>query len=340
MRMVIRMAIDIRLLEDGGTGSGNVDKFRYGAHSLDEIKITTPTQAITSKNLEHAKTMNVPSFDFGTKILEIIEKSPKDIISDPVYRNIRIGEIRKMINQNNDKLCFLVLRGEKSNPFSRVNCMVLIDFQIECGFTFIKGYFYRNKGAIKILKKYRDRMDEKHHLVPVLNENLDNSVFEEIYNAAYSDGAEIIMFLGKRPRINDDDFKTNMEFIRRNSEHQILRYVSSITKSYGGVVGSLLYNSVGFDVFSFRSRFGKTNGNMPTPQILREFKFVNLASENNAECVVTGRNLAQVVEEQMMEDPFVAIYIYNIVTLNNKFRTIAINYTPNELLVIIDGHES
>src|SRR5438309_8349 len=87
---------------------------RHGDFEIHGVRGQFPVQAITSTNLNHAKFLGVPNFNFRTEFLEIIEKFPNRILTEYEYRQKRISEISKIISQNPDKLCLLVLNGART----------------------------------------------------------------------------------------------------------------------------------------------------------------------------------------------------------------------------------
>lgn len=303
---------------------------RYGDYELGGIKGTLPTHAITSKHREYAKLMGKDSFDFGTNMIEIIEESLKRIVSEPVYRKERIHSIKAEINENKGMLCLLVFKREKSITITKSDNISLIDFQIECGFVFIKAYFSRPTTAISELIKYRKKMTEEHHLVPVLDENLKEDVFADLYTNIYNDEAELVAFLGRRPTMTDSIRRNNLRFIAERDSDQIIRLASFINKSSEKVVGSLARQVFGFDAFSFMSKSGGGGeGFIPQLQIYKELGFVDLTEDSNVKCVVTGNDLY--MEVTKYSEALAPIYIHDMVMINLEFLNLHKNYTKEEL---------
>ena len=114
---------------------------RYGTYNIMGVSGNFPNQAITSTNLNHAKFLGTSNFDFKTKFLEIVERHPDKIISDKEYRDRRQEIISKIIRQNSDKLCTLVISGAKSMSIPKDKNISLIKFQKDCGFKLIKAFF-------------------------------------------------------------------------------------------------------------------------------------------------------------------------------------------------------
>ncbi len=123
---------------------------RHGTYTINGIKGTVPVQAITSVNLQHAKDADIPDFDFGTNILEIIEPEPQRLIDDVKYRQKRIMEMKHDINNNPNKISLLAIKGIKSDfRINHSKNQFLINFQINCGFQLVKVFFKLNKKAKK-----------------------------------------------------------------------------------------------------------------------------------------------------------------------------------------------
>ena len=238
----------------------NRNGIRFGDFDIQGINGRFPVQAITSTNLNHATFLQVPNFNFRTNFLEIIVQHPKRVLSKNTHRQDRITDISKIIQQNPDKLCLALLHGAKTAiDMTREQNLSFIQFQIDCGFKLIKVFFKDGVNALANLQEYRSLIPEGRRLVIVLDENLEHGVFRDLYLNAIEHGDEIIGFLGREPNRNDDENRQNFQFIASRENDKIIRLVSSMPKSFGGVVGSLVYNWFGFDVYTFLPKFGPPN---------------------------------------------------------------------------------
>jgi len=128
---------------------------RYGDFEIHGIKGNFPSQAITSTNLNHAKYLAKPDLDFKTSFLEIIEKYPKKLFTNSEYRKQRITKISQIIRQNPNKLSLLVLNGARTLRITKEDNLLLIKFQIECGFKLIKVFFKNVRNASDNVKEFR-----------------------------------------------------------------------------------------------------------------------------------------------------------------------------------------
>lgn len=315
----------------------NIKGIRYGDFEIQGIKGRFPVQAITSTNFGHAKFFHQPNFDFKTTFHEIFEVYPDKILKKPEYRKSRAVEISKIIEQNADKLCLLVLNRTKEKPITRMQNHTLINFQIACGFKLIKAFFMDETNALKNSREYRNMMPLGSSLVVVLDENLDPSIFKDLYNDAYKiHKDQVIGFLGREPSEKNENNKLNFIFLRKRKKDRVIRLVSLIRKSMGGVVGSLIYHLQGLDVYSFAQRFGPPNVPIVELQALQGFRYVPLTKNTNCICVITGTNLYDSsLSFKAREKSSLPINVHNIVRLNEEFENIQKKYTRRELEVIV-----
>ena len=311
------------------------DGMRSGSFDINGIKGIIPTQAITSTNLNHAKLMNDPTFDFKTKILEIVERCPDNLIHDKTYRKKRISEVKDMIKSNSDKLCFLALNGVKTHELSKSDNISLIDFQIQCGFIFIKAYFIAKRSSVTDLAYYKNKIPKNKYLMAILDEKLHHGEFKKLYIRIYKSGSDIIGFLGRTPTRFNKNIKLNLKFIGSRNDDQILRFTSFIEKSSKNISNPLVYHLFGFDIFSFRTVYGNQNIPLSNLTVCDQFKIIPLTSSSKLQCTVTKQNLYKVAKNYMQyKKSTVPISIYNIVLLNNEFRILGKKYTRKQLEVI------
>lgn len=309
---------------------------RSGTFDINGIKGTFPTQAITSTNLNHAKLMHDPAFDFKTKILEIIEKYPGKIIHDQTYRKKRISEVKEIIKNNSDKLCFLALNGIKTYGISKSGNISLIDFQIQCGFIFIKAYFIEKVSSVNDLIYYKNKIPKNKYLMPILDEKLSHFNFEKLYVMTYRLGYDIIGFLGRTPTRLNKNIRLNLKFLGSRDDDQFLRFTSFIEKSSKKISNPLLYHLFGFDIFSFRTSYGTPNISFSELTVCDQFKIVPLKSSSKLQCAVTNQNLYKIAKDYLQSKKSTApISIYNIVLLNEEFRILGKKYTRKQLEIIV-----
>jgi len=309
---------------------------RHGTYNIMGVSGSFPNQAITSTNLNHAKFLGSSSFDFKTKFLEIVERYPNQIILDKDYRNRRQKIISKIINQNPDKLCTLVISGAKSMSIPKDKNISLIEFQKECGFKLIKAFFKTTRNTLENFREYIKLIPKDSKIVPVLDENLDNSIFKALYSNALSRGLEIIGFFGREPKPTNEDNKLNLQYISSREGDQVIRLVSSIKKSFGGIVSSLTYQIYGFDVYSFITRFG--NPNIPVVELkaLNGFYFEPLTYTSGLTCVVTKKNLRTAANQYLKEKrSSVPVSIHDIRKLNEEFAKFPEKYSKEQLEKIV-----
>ncbi len=324
----------------------NAGGIRYGTFDIGGVGGTFPTQAITSTNLNHAETMDQSGFDFGTKILEIIESDPQKIISNLSNRTEQISKIKKTIEENPDKLCLLSLNGIKTKGLLKLSNIDLIDFQIECGFNFIKAYLTKDGANSDDLSRYNDRIPKKCHLVPILDERIPSESFKKLYFDVLKSNSGIIGFLGNTPNKSQKNIKINFDFIRSRDNDRVLRLASCIEKkAKGEVVNSLIYKLYGFDVFSFRTiankGFWKQKPKHSELTVFNRFKFTPLRRDMNLKCAVTNMNLYDVVQKyKNSKYPSAPAAIYNIATLNKELKILHEKYTRKQLETIAQNRLS
>ena len=296
-----------------------------------------PVQAITSTNLNHSTFLRVPNFNFRTKFLEIIVQYPKRVLSSPTHRQERINDISEIIQQNPDKLCLALIHGSKTAlDMTLEQNLSFIQFQIDCGFKLIKVFFKDGVNALTNLQEYRSSIPDGRKLVMVLDENLEHVTFRELYLNAIDHGDEIIGFLGREPDRNDDENRQNFQFISSRENDKIIRLVTSISKSFGGIVGSLVYNWFGFDVYTFLPKFGPPNPKASELKALNVFSFQPLRSNSNLTCVVRGTNLYNSSRLSALENrSSVPVSVHDIVRLNMQLEALQDNYTRQLIEIIV-----
>jgi hypothetical protein len=318
----------------------NKNGIRYGSFEIHGIKGRFPVQAITSTNLNHATLLNSPNLDFKTSFLEIIEKYPKRVITDHDYRKDRIEKISKIIEQNPNKLCFLILRGIRNTVrMTKERNLSMIDFQVECGFKLIKVFFSSTRKALENSREYRSLIPADKTLVMVLDESLPNLTFKTLYIEALRHRDKIIGFFGREPKETNEDNKLNFQFIGSRERDRIIRFTSFTRKRFGKFTSSLVYHLFGFDAYSFLTRFGPPNKPLPELFALNGFTFEQLTSNTSLVCVVTGSNLHTSSKRfESEKKSSVPVSVHDIVNLNEEFEFIQNRYTREELELLVKDY--
>jgi hypothetical protein len=305
---------------------------RFGTFDIGGIQGRFPVQAITSTNLNHARDMGIPNFNFRTNILEIVERSPNRILQDDAYRRRRIRAISEIMNQNPDKLCLLVLHRGRTIRIDRDANLVFIQFQIDCGFKIIKAFFKHGRNALHNLNEYRRSLPQDRSLMIVLDETFSPVIFQALYLNAYNHGDQMIGFLGREPKRDNNNIRLNLLFLKSRNNDKIIRLVSFTNKGFRGIVSSLIFHLFGFDVYSFWTRFGNQNRSPTELNVLNEFSYQPLTQTSNFVCAVTGTSLytsSRRMEAQGKSS--VPVSIHNIVRLNQLFEVIQDRYTRSQL---------
>lgn len=312
---------------------------RYGDFRIDGVVGKMPNQAMTSTNWNHAIYAKVPSFDFKTSVLVVIEKDPKRLLSDIGYLRRRVKVVRDTLAKNTDKICILELNGSKSMKITKDVNVALIKFQILCGFKFIVTFFKYVRNAEANMKSYLGMMPSGTTLVPAVDLNLDHDTFKLLYELSVKHKLPIIAFLGRKlsKSKSNRDNQLNFMFVSRRKDDRIIRLVLSISKSDDGIVSSLVYRWFGFDVFSFRTRYGNPNIPEFKLQALKNLRFVQLENNRDLTCVLTGNSLVEssLDFERRIRKSSLPVSIHDIVRLNEELETLHDRYTEQELAVLL-----
>lgn len=318
----------------------NKNGVRYGTYDLYGIKGHFPTQAITSTNLNHAKSLRTPNLDFKTNFLEIIEKSPYDIIKNSDYREKRIKKISGIIKDNPDKICLLILRGiRNATRMTKERNLTIIDFQIKCGFKFIKAFFSSSRKALDNSREYRKLIPQGNSLVMVIDENLPNFTFKSLYIEALKHRDKVVGFFGREPKITNEDNKLNFQFIASRERDRIIRLTSFTKKRFGKLSSSLLYHLFGFDAYSFLTRFGPPNKPITELFALNGFTYELLDKNTSLVCAVTGSNLFTSVKQfEAEEKSSLPASVHDIIRLNEVFEILQNRYTRKELELLVKDY--
>ena len=307
------------------------DNLRYGSFKILDITGKVPLQIMTSLNLEHANDADHPNFNFNTNILEITEMDPSRLDNE-AYQNKRIGEIKQIIKDHPDKLCFLGIKGLKSNfRINKERNEFLIQFQIDCGFKLIHVYFKNIKNAKDDLIYFRNSVQsKKKYFVACVDEKLPTTTFESLYSNCLESKDEIISFFGRRPNSENID---NFNFIKTRINDNILRFSLSISKSNQDMANSIMYNVLGFDCFSFSRRI-PTDIGFGGLVALNGLYFDTLTKDTELVCVLTGENLYDSTQrfKKHQNSEYLPIYIHDMVRLNQLLKELHVIYTNKELV--------
>lgn len=307
------------------------DGLRYGSFEILHIHDKIPLQVMTTQNLKHAVDADCPDFNFNTKILEIIEMEPLKL-DDKIYRNKRIDEIKQIIKDHPDKLCFLGIKGLKSNfTINRERNEFLVQFQIDCGFKLIYVYFKNIKNANDDLIYFRNLVQsKKKFFVACLDEKLRSDVFESLYLDCLKTKDEIISFFGRRTNLKNI---YNFNFIKGRLNDNVLRFSLSISKSNRSMANSVMYNVLGFDCFSFPQRI-PTGIRFGRLVALDGLHFDTLNKDTKLTCVLTGDNLYDSTRtfKERQDSEYLPIYLHDMVRLNELLKKLHVIYTNRKLV--------
>ena len=303
---------------------------RHGTFSINGIKGSIPSQAITQINLDHAEQADEPNLDFGTKFLELLEIEP-DKLNNKNYRKNIVKEFRQIIKKHHDKLCLLGIKGLKSGfGVDKEKNEFLIKFQIECGFKLIKVFFRHNEKTLDDFKYFRNLIQtKKKTFVACIDENMSSEIFELFYSECLNQD-DIVSFFGRRPNPDNVD---NFDFIKNSPNDNIIRFSTSISKTNKNMSNSVIYNIAGFDCFSFSHRkpYKSPYGKLAA---LEGLYFNTLTADTPLICVLTGENLYTASQKfkENQDFEYLPIYIHDMVRLNDLLRELHVLYTRRTLI--------
>jgi hypothetical protein len=327
---------------------------RTGKFKVGNIEGNVPSQAMVHPtNFNYMNAVGNQSIDFGSRFLEIyfkkdlsiFERIPEETEADKIANAMRqrvisseVGRLNGIIDENPDKLCMMVLASSKSRQINKQVNLSLIRFQISAGFKCIKVYFKNNRNALEQLDEYMKIIPENRYLIPVLDEKLNNEIFEALYMKALGK-VPIIGFMGRNLTERDENIRMNYLFILSRKEDSVIRLVSEISKTTpSGNSKSLLYKWVGYDVFSFMSRATRYHVQQPL-RVIQNFRYVNLASNPNIMCEVNrGRRLSETAESLRADNKeTIPCSIYSHIELNREFENLADSFTHEQLRTTLQG---
>ena len=323
---------------------------RHGTFSINGIEGTFPTQAITSTNLNHTNYFENPKFDFKTKIVEIVEFSPKKLVNDSEYRTKRSKTVSKMINDNPNYLFLFTVKGARSVSytsksgtkiihfkFTKNNNESLIKFQIECGFPLIK-VFFKKVASIKDSEYYRSLIPNG-KFVASIDENMSHNSFRILYQECLAKGDEIVSFFGRIPSKSKKQIhnQLNFAFIASRPDDKILRLVSFTSKAVDSAVLSLIYNWFNLDAYSFMTRRGPQDIDEYEMRVLDGFYYKPLLENTTLVCPITGKNLYQSSKdfEKRYDKSSIPVTTHDIVRLNEQFEVLHKQYTREKIKEIL-----
>ena len=312
------------------------DGNRYGSLEVDGVTHSFPTQSITSTNLNHKRHFNNPNFDFGTKICEIRVLSPDRLIRDSSHRHRQSKKILGIIDENPGYLFLFAPASIKSLTdkskkqfleFTKKTNESLIDFQKECGFSFIK-VFFKSKDSINDYKYYRTLVPNS-RFVACIDENMHFSAFRKLYKKCLDDGDQIVSFFGRLPSKRNRNNQLNFLFLSNRPEDKILRLASCICKSRNGRVLPLFYYAFGIDAYSFSTTQGPPSRiKFDELRVVDGFFYKELTRDLELTCPITGKNLFESCETFAgINKRYLPALTYNIVTLNEQFNRYPLKYS-------------
>lgn len=313
---------------------------RYLSFTQNKITVNSPQQAIVYANLGHVKAAKKPDFDFGTNFLELTEYKGKKLLEDPFYRNEQAKKFSQKIKNNSDKNLLFVINGAKTSlKFTREANRILINFQIKCGFKFIKAFIKYSTNAINDYQYYRSLVPKHCKFVAQIDENINHTVFREIYRNCYEiKHDELICFFGRKPSRTQRYNRFNFNFIRSRRLDKIIRFTSSTAKANQGVTSSLVYYYYGFDVFSILAR--TWNPDMPEElelEALDGIVFEPLTKHTKLICPLRNESLydsSKYFKEKNNRESL-PISVYNVYHLNQLFRNLHKIFSANDLRNIL-----
>jgi len=312
---------------------------RQLSFDLNGINGNSPQQAIVYANVGHAKDAKQPDFDFGTIFLEIQEYKGKMLLEDRFYRKEQVKKFAKKIKNNPNKTLLFVINGSKSSlKFSRKANKILIDFQIKCGFKFVKAFMKYSTNALDDYRYYRSLVPKKCKFVAQIDENINHNIFRQIYLDCYKKNDDLICFFGRKPSRTQRHSRFNFNFIRRNREDKILRFSSSTAKANEGVASSLVYYYYGFDIFSILAR--TWNPNMPEDlelEALNGIVFESLTKHTKLICPLTNQNLydsSKYFKEKKNRESL-PVSVHTVYSLNQTLKDLHKIFSSDDLKEIL-----
>lgn len=310
---------------------------RYGMFNFDGIKGDFPKQAITTTNLNHLTAEEGSRIDYKTKFLELFLRSDLIKLKDKNYFNKQACRLNGLIKKNKDKICLLLPSGAKGKKFDKATNLLLIELQLQAGFGFIKVFFKTNRKAKENLNDYLVAIPKGKLLVPVLDENLKPETFREIYELML-DKTPLMGFFGRDVSKTNIDNKRNYLYIRSRKSDDIIRIVSDITKkTKSGVVKSLVYYWLGYDIFSFTTRTWTYFVEEQDLKIIKNLHYQRLSDNVDLPCKLRDKNkLIETVEEyRKTKRQSIPCSIFSMIQLNTELESISDRMTEEELKELI-----
>lgn len=316
-----KMEVDVRV------GNGN----RHGNFSYGSIYGNVPSQAMTTANINHMRVVRNNNINFKTPFLEVLFRKDFSMGDNSVWLGMEIRKMSKLITDNPNKVCLMSMVGARSKRLSRADNKFLIRLQNRAGFNFIRVYMKRNRGALEELDEYFDCIPEGKMLVPVLDENLKNTTFKELYSKCIKTGLPIIGFLGREIA---DANKRNYLFIGSRKKDNVIRIVSDLTRrTKSGMPKPILYNYLGYDVCSFTSRQTRYTLRTQPLQVIDGLRFVNVQNNRSIPWIMgDDQRLVDVVETyREYGQETVPCSICSIIRLNESFQSMHTTTSYEEL---------
>ncbi len=309
---------------------------RQGALLINGKRYPFPRQAITTTNLNHLSAEEHKRMDYKTGFLEIlISTDPLDLADDAEFEKcLRI--IKGIQRKNPDKICFLNPRSAKKKRFPVGANELLIKLQIDAGLPFIRTFFKTNRQAMENLDHYDSLIPEGRHHMPVLDENLKQKTFKNLYLAA-SERHLAVGFFGREISKTKTDNMRNFSFIKSRMADQVLRMVLGISKKMpNDGVKSLMYYWLGIDVFAFATRGNGYFVDKDHLEFLETWKFSKLNAAHNPTCVINPKKtLMDTVSSYPEVKSSIPCSVYSMVRLNTLFETKLKSLIEGELAELV-----
>ena len=319
----------------------NKNGLRYvNFHLVNGIHGYLPQQSIVYANLGHVKVAKQPDFDFGTDFLELTEYKGKKFLEDPSYRKEQLKNFTKKVKDNPGKVLLFVLNGSKTSlKFTKQINKILIDFQVKCGFKFVKGFIKSPTNAMEDYRYCRSLVPKKCKFVAQIDENINHNIFKQIYLDCYEErNDELICFFGRKPSKTQRHSRFNFNFIRRRREDKIIRFTSSTARKNDVVASSLVYYYYGFDVFSILARIW--NPEMPKDlklEALNGMVFERLTKNTKLVCPLTNQNLhtsSKYFKEKKNRESL-PVHVHTVYNLNHILKDLHKSFSSEDLKEIL-----
>ncbi len=311
----------------------NKNGFRYGIYSAGGLSQGFPRQAMTTTNWNHLVVIKKPALDMKTKFFGIFcGKTLNELHNEAVFDD-EVKKIEDVIRKNPGKKCFLILGKESSSNITKADNEFLLKFQEKAGFHFIKVFFKKNRNADEDFVYFSNKIPKEKYM-PVLDMNLNNEVFEDLYARALKK-LEIIGFVGRQISKTDTDNKKNFAFIASRDADKIVRIVFGIKKKTSqGKPNSCFYNRLGFDMYVFNVRRSRYHIDAPL-EILSKNRFVLLSKHPEIKWHADNTRMVSDTIYDYPNRETVPLSVHSFIELNEGFETL-LHTMDTEMITEID----